>query len=98
VQFKLIKRRFGAQAGAQSDIVPWTPIVPVDALSGRPFSKAKDPHTISVEYKQGRIRALVDEKQVAAVQDNTFPGGLIGFGLFGDGRAVFRDLLVQGQP
>jgi hypothetical protein len=41
---------------------------------------------------------LVDDLEVERVKDTTFDGGYVGFGVFGNGRATVRDLLVEGLP
>ena len=52
-------------------------------------------HTISLEYKQGQISVIVDDKPAGRVRDNTFANGLVGLGVFGNGEAVYRDLMVE---
>ena len=62
---------------------------------------------IGVEDKGGEIALLVDDHEVGVregssltaiwrVRETTFRDGLMGFGVFGDGRAVYRDLVVEG--
>jgi hypothetical protein len=47
------------------------------------------------EYIHGRIRILMNDREVASVKDETYPKGFNGFALFGSGRAVFHDLAVE---
>jgi hypothetical protein len=53
-----------------------------------------------VERHKGQITVRVDDAAVpiASVQERTLDHGLVGFGLFGEGRAVFRDLAVESLP
>jgi VWFA-related protein len=77
--------------GAISPLIPWT------SISRSPHTRA---HRISVERAKGLITVRVDGETPpnASVQERTLAHGLIGFGLFGEGRAVFRDLAVEGLP
>jgi VWFA-related protein len=91
LSFKLIRKSFANDR--VSDIVPWTRIVPLESESAR-----KSPRKISVEYRRGEIAALVDGQVAARVRDTGFSLGEIGLALFGDGRVVFHDLLVEELP
>jgi hypothetical protein len=91
--FKLVSKTYG---GTYADIVPWTEIPELEsARSGSPQERAASPKKISVECAGDRISLFVDDRQVASVKDENFGNGYVGFALFGNGRAVFRDLLVQ---
>ena len=54
-------------------------------------------HKLSIERHRGQITVLVDDQQMSPfrVQESDLDHGLIGLGLFGHGRAVFRDLIVE---
>jgi hypothetical protein len=71
-------------------LIPWTNI---------PAARARM-HKLSVERRKGQITVLVDDRPVpiSSVNERTLDHGLIGFGLFGEGRAVFRELSVEGLP
>ncbi len=87
VQFKLVRKLFGEDApGEATALIPWTAAAP---------SAAEDAHKISVEYKDGQIKVMVDDHQAAGIRDNRLPSGLTGLAVFGDGDAVFHDLTVQ---
>ena len=53
-----------------------------------------------MERRKGQITVLVDDQPVpvSTVAERTLDHGLVGFGLFGEGRAVFRDLNVESLP
>jgi Ca-activated chloride channel family protein len=85
--FKLVKRTFSP--ASEVVIVPWTKVA---------FRADKKQRRVSVQYQRGKIDVLVDDQRVTSVQDATYPNGLIGLGLFGHGRAVFHDLLVEELP
>lgn len=53
-------------------------------------------HKLSVECDRGRIRLFIDGQNVGETRDRTFEYGLVGFGVFGQGRAIVHDLLVDG--
>ena len=55
-------------------------------------------HTITVESDQGLIQVSVDDQRLGPFRDDTFTDGLVGFAVFGNSRAVFRDLVVEGLP
>jgi hypothetical protein len=88
--YTLIKRSWN---GAPVTIVPWA-VVPADS-SVNPDAKT---HKLSVEYSRGQIILLVDDLEVERVEDTTFDGGYVGFGVFGNGRATVRDLFVEELP
>jgi Ca-activated chloride channel homolog len=92
VAFKLIRRKLSP--GSEAVLLPWTKI----AFPASPAEIEKKARKLSVQYSHGRIEVQVDDQPVGSVQDTTFPHGLIGLALFGHGRAVFHDLLVEGLP
>ena len=89
ISFRLIKRMF--LNSAPSEIIPWTKIPPQENPSQPPTKT----HRISVQSDRGQITVIVDGQELTHVQDNTFNRGMVGLGLFGDGRAVFHDLTVE---
>jgi VWFA-related protein len=82
--------------GKISKLIPWTNIPP----PASPQPSHARPHQVSVERHKGQITVRVDDAAVpiASVQERTLDHGLVGFGLFGEGRAVFRDLAVESLP
>jgi VWFA-related protein len=91
--FKLVSKTY---SGAYTDIVPWTEIPELEsARSGLPQERASSPKKISVECVGGNISLFVGEQKVASLRDETFGNGYVGMALFGNGRAIFRDLVVQ---
>ena len=91
--FKLVNNTY---AGTYTDIVPWTEIPELEsARSGSPQERASSPKKISVECIGDNISLFVGELKVASLRDETFGNGYVGMALFGNGRAVFRDLVVQ---
>lgn len=83
----LIKGRWD---GTRSTLTRGTPIISIDRPGGL--------HKLTVERNQGQIILLVDDQQVGSVSDTTFPYGLVGFGVFGEGRVIVHDLLVEAIP
>jgi VWFA-related protein len=83
----LIKGRWD---GTRSTIMSATSIVSLD----RPGKL----HKLTVERNQEQITLLVDDQEVGSVRDTTFPYGLVGFGVFGEGRITVHDLLVEAIP
>ena len=96
VAIELVKRTW--QRGAETVILPWAK---VDS-TGLPLlgAAATDPGTwkLSIQYIAGRIQILVNDREVATTQDASYPKGFNGLALFGSGRAVFHDLLVEDLP
>ncbi len=91
ISFKLVKKTFANDP--DSDLVPWTRIIPIDSPS-----EQKRARKISIDHRRGEIVALVDDQVVARVRDPMFSYGEIGLALFGNGRVVFHDLLVEELP
>lgn len=52
-------------------------------------------HRLSVESDRGQLTLSVGDHVVGKIRDDEFRIGLVGFGVFGRGRLVVRDLLVQ---
>jgi Ca-activated chloride channel homolog len=73
--------------GTRSILIPWTPL---GFLAGRGIATK-----LSVEYSGGHITLLVDGRQVGSILDGNFRYGLVGFGVFGRGQLIVRDLLVE---
>jgi hypothetical protein len=82
--------------GAFSPLIPWTNLTP---SPGAPTSRSQ-PHRLSVERRKNQIAVLVDGQPVpvASAVEDTLRRGLVGLALFGQGRAVFRDLVVETLP
>lgn len=91
-EFKLIRRTFSP--GAETVILPWTKVV--SSVNSAEIEKKQ--RKLSVQYSHGRIDIEVDDRPAGTVEDTMFPNGLIGLALFGGGRAVFHDLMVEGLP
>jgi Ca-activated chloride channel homolog len=88
ISFKLVKKTFSPDSEAV--IVPWTEIT---LFNNSEVEKKQ--RNLSVQYSHGRIEIQVDDLKAAKVEDTTYPNGLIGLALFGHGRAVFHDLVVE---
>lgn len=86
IVFKLIKK-FHFETTAR-DLLPWTEF-PLSDLTAEPRK------TISVQCKGVVITILLEGHPVAKFEDHDFQEGLTGMILYGTGRAVFRDLLVE---
>lgn len=84
--FTLIKGRWN---GTRSAIIRAT------SLS---IDRPRKLNKLTVERSQGQITLLVDDQPVGRVSDTTFPYGLVGFGVFGEGGAIAHDLLVEAIP
>jgi VWFA-related protein len=82
--------RTSLPGGQASKLIPWTNI---------PGGRSRM-HKLSVERRKGRITVLIDDQPVpvSTVAERTLDHGLVGFGLFGEGRAVFRELNVESLP
>ena len=99
LRFALLNRNWNGQ---QTEIIPWTTVAGFGVgLPDRPV------HKIGVEYRRGEIALFVDDHEVGMpegssltaikrVRDTTFEDGLTGFGVFGDGHALYRDFIVEG--
>ena len=95
-QFKLVRRLFGEGGqGGYSELVPWTTIYSPASANEEPVKGITNTHRITVEYRNGRIKVIVDDREVGNVHDDRLPSGMAGLAVFGRGDAVFDDLLVQ---
>ncbi|MGD1069811.1 MAG: VWA domain-containing protein [Bryobacteraceae bacterium] len=88
IAYALVKKSL--PGGQVSKVIPWTNI---------PAARARM-HKLSVERHKGQLTVRVDDQPVPVpdVEERTLDHGLVGFGLFGEGRAVFRDLAVESLP
>jgi len=86
VSFKLVKKYHFANSAR--DLLPWTDSPVSDLMAG---SQKK----IAVQCRGPVISILVQGQPVAKVEDHDFEEGLAGMELYGTGRAIFRDLLVE---
>ncbi len=87
IQFKLVRKLFSDDgSGKNAELTPWTPVA---------SSTQEGAHKISVEYKGGQIKVMVDDAQAASIHDDRLPTGLVGLAVFGNGDATFHDLVVQ---
>jgi len=71
------------------DLLPWTELPLSDQFLG------KDEQRISVQCRGAAITISVQDTPIAKFEDDEFKNGLVGMILFGDGRAVFRDLIAE---
>jgi hypothetical protein len=74
-------------SGRRSELIPWTFL---DDAAPEPGG-----YRVSVQCRRGRIAVSVNGREVNRAEDDAIDSGLVGFGLFGTGRAVFRDLVVE---
>ena len=86
LSFKLVKK-YHFQTSAR-DLSAWVDSPVSDLIAG---SQKK----ISVQCRGAVIRILVQGQEVAKIEDHDFEEGLAGMVLYGTGRAIFRDLLVE---
>ena len=82
--FELVK---GGWDGKRTEIIPPTPLG---------FSMGRVCR-LTVERNGPQITLLVNDRQVGNVEDDSFEYGQVGFGVFGSGRAVVHDLLVEAK-
>ena len=90
--FKIVRNVFWE--GREYVITPWTQI----STPSMPGQSGRTQHKITVESDQGLIQVAVDGQLLGKFRDDTFTDGLVGFAVFGNSRAVFRDLVVEGLP
>jgi len=88
IAFKLVKK-FHADETAE-DLITWTN-VPVSDQFSAPQKK------ISIECRGPVIKILFPPLYSTKFEDDDFKEGQVGMILYGTGRAVFRDLLVEGS-
>jgi Ca-activated chloride channel homolog len=95
-QFKLVRRLFSeGDQDDYSELIPWTAIYTPASPKEIPVKGITNTHRITVEYRAGRIKVIVDDREVANVHDDRLPSGMAGLAVFGRGDAVFDDLLLQ---
>jgi Ca-activated chloride channel family protein len=87
VDFKLVEK-FHSEPRTR-DLLPWTELPLSDQFLG------KDEQKISVQCRGAAITISVQDTPVAKFEDDEFKSGLMGMILFGEGRAVFRDLIAE---
>jgi hypothetical protein len=91
ISYKLIKQLFGGFN--ETVLIPWThltlPVVP---------GGHKLEHGLSVECNRGQITLRIAGQLLKSVRDATFSKGLVGFALYGDGHAEFKDLRAESLP
>ena len=90
--FKIVKKIF--REDREYEITPWTRI----STPSLPGQTQRTEHKITVKSDQGLIQVAVDDQELGKFRDDTFMDGLVGFAVFGNSRAVFRDLMVEGLP
>lgn len=90
--FKFVRHVFWE--GREYVITPWTKL----STPSMPGPTGRTQHKITVESDQGLIQVAVDDQRLGPFRDDTFTDGLVGFAVFGNSRAVFRDLVVEGLP
>jgi Ca-activated chloride channel family protein len=102
VAYEVVKKTLAN--GSVSTLIPWTKVPALNPSAQAAADIAQTsrtwPHKLSVERRGGEITVLVDDQRIAPFlfQERELEHGLIGFGLFGHGRAVFRDLFVESLP
>jgi Ca-activated chloride channel homolog len=86
ISFKVVKK-FHFETSAR-DLSAWTDAPVSDLVAG-------SQKTIAVRCRGPVIDILVQGQTVAEFEDHEFEEGLVGMVLYGTGRAIFRDLLVE---
>lgn len=91
LSFKLVKKTYGSNAEVL--VVPWTPLadkqVRLKFLGGI---------KLSVECVDDQIKLFIEEQEVGSVPDSGCSYGYAGLVSFGNGRVLFRNLVVKGKP
>jgi len=87
--YKLVKKFWSSLA--EQTIVPWTAVAR-NPVAASPWIAA------AVECTGDRIAVIIDGIQAISLTDGSFPWGQAGMAFFGHGRALFRDLQVEGLP
>jgi Ca-activated chloride channel homolog len=90
--YKLVRKFWDRPA--EESIVPWTPYRP---NLGEMPGGANPWITAAVECVGERIKVTIDGIPADGVTDGTFADGQIGMAFFGGGRALFRNLQVDGR-
>ena len=94
MQFKLVRTLFNENGpNRNSVLIPWKQFASSALDSDVPRSAER--HKISVEYRNGEITVMVNDRQTASIHDDRLPNGLAGLAVFGNGDVIFHDLLVQ---
>jgi Ca-activated chloride channel homolog len=94
VQFRLAKKFWGTR--------DYKPITPWDVLTITNSDQRKSTHFVgpeipaSVECVGNHITVRIDGVEAASITDDTFGDGQAGVAIWGVGRALFRDLVVEG--
>ena len=86
IAFEVIKGRWD---GTRSAMIPRT------LISSFEHPGKVHRHKLSVECNRGQITLLVDDHHVATVLKPGLKYGFVGFGIFGNGRVIVHDLLVE---
>jgi Ca-activated chloride channel family protein len=89
LSFKLVKKTFGGTS--EEAIIPWTRLSR-EQLQQEISTGIK----LTVEARGDQIVLFAGDQQIGSVRDATYRSGYIGFVTLGAGRAVFRNLHVQG--
>lgn len=74
-----------------------TPIIPKTQFGFSVANEGKK-YKLGVDRNGRHITLLVDDKQVGSIEDPSLAYGLVGFGVFGNGREVVHDLQVEATP
>jgi VWFA-related protein len=94
IAYKLVKRFWDGPA--EETIVPWTPFRPSPTETSFKPGPVSPWVTAAVECAGSHIAVRIDGIQAIDFTDDAFADGQIGMAFFGHGRALFRDLEVQG--
>ena len=100
--FKLIKHRWDGALGApffprmETTIIPWSDISELHSGVRQTRPGKSNEEQITVECRGPLIKVWLDGADAVRVRDESFQDGYIGMAQFGYGRALFRDLEVQG--
>jgi len=90
LSYKLVKRTYGDKP--EQFIVRWTRLSAKQAQQ-----EITTGIKLTVECRGDEINLFVDDQQVGHFRDATYDSGYIGFISLGVGRAVFRNLRVEGM-
>lgn len=74
-----------------------TPIIPKTQFGFSVANEGKK-YKLSVDRNGRQVTVFVDDKQVGSIEDSSLEYGLVGFGVFGNGREVVHDLQVEATP
>jgi Ca-activated chloride channel homolog len=99
IQFKLVRTLFSDDGPSQDSVlIPWTQFASSQLNPDIPAPRTAEPHKISAEYRGGQITVMVDDRQAGSIHDDRLRSGLAGTAVFGNGDAIFHDLMVQDLP